>query len=171
MIDDQEILDERARRLAMVSADTVAATGPGVLEVVTFTLSGERYAIETRYVREIVPLADFTPVPRSPAFLFGVINLRGEVLAVFDLRPVFGLTQGTISDLFRVIVLGNDCPEFGVLAETVHEVTAFPTNALYDLPAAGNHHAYLRGVTAEMLALVDGQLVLNDPLFSVNDGR
>jgi purine-binding chemotaxis protein CheW len=171
MIDGQAILDERARRLAAASADVTIATGAEVLEVATFILSGERYAIETRYIREIVPLADFTPVPRSPSFLFGVVNLRGEVLAVFDLRPLLGLGQGSISDLFRVIVLGRERAEFGVLADAVHEVTTFPTAALFDLPGTDDRQRYVRGVTTEALVVLDGQLVLNDTQFSIDDGR
>ena len=92
MIDKRAILDERARRLAAPISDATIATE--VLEVATFTLSGERYAIETRYVREIVALADFTPVPGGPSVLFGVVNLRGDVLAVFDLRSLLGLARG-----------------------------------------------------------------------------
>ena len=171
MIDGQAILDERARRLAAAIADVTFATGAEVLEVATFTLSGERYAIETRYIREIVPLADFTPVPRSPSFLFGVVNLRGDVLAVFDLRPLLGLGQGSISDLFRVIVLGRERAEFGVLADAVHEVTTLPAAALFDLPGTDGHHRFVRGVTTEALAVLDGQLVLNDTQFSIDDGR
>jgi purine-binding chemotaxis protein CheW len=170
MIDGQAILDERARRLAAPIGDAANATQAELLEVATFTLSGEQYAIETRYVREIVPLADFTPVPRSPNSLFGVVNLRGEVLAVFDLRPLLGLGQGSISDLFRVIVLGRERAEFGVLADAVDDVRMLPAD-LFDLPGSDDQHRYVRGVTTEALAVLDGELVLNDTRFYIDDGR
>ena len=171
MIDGQAILAERARRLAAVIGGAADAAASDVLEVAAFTLAGERYAIETRYIREIVPLADFTPVPRGPSFLFGVVNVRGDILAVFDLRALLGLTQGTISDSFRVIVLGTERAEFGVLADAVHEVTTFPAAAVLDPPGTDDRRRYVRGVTAEALAVLDGRLVLNDTRFAIDDGR
>jgi purine-binding chemotaxis protein CheW len=171
MIDGQAILDERARRLAVKIDDAAAAPAGEIFEVATFSLSGERYAIETKYIREIVALADFTPVPHSPNFLFGVVNLHGDVLAVFDLRPLLGLGRGSISDLFRVIVLGEERAEFGVLADGVDEVTTIAAAALFDLPGTDDQHRYVRGVTADALALLDARFVLDDTRFSINDGR
>ena len=171
MTDEQTILDDRARRLAVVIGDASTAASAAAIEVATFTLSGEQYAIETRYIREIIPLADFTPVPLGPSFLFGVANVNGNVLAVFDLSPLLGLGQGSISDLCRVIVLGTERAEFGVLADAVHEVTTFPTPTLFDLARGDDQHRYVRGVTADALAVLDGQLMLNDSRFSIDDGR
>lgn len=167
MIDKRAILDERARRLAAVAGE--AATPPAEeLEVATFTLAGEEYAIETRYVREIIPLGDFTPVPGGPNFLFGVVNLRGEILAVFDLRPLLGLAGERISDLFRIIVLGNPRAEFGVLVDAVHEVTKLPLAVVLDIPGTDEHHRYVRGVTKDALVLLDGGLLINEPRFALD---
>ena len=73
--------------------------------------------------------------------------------------------------MYRVIVLGTERAEFGVLADAVHEVTRFPAAALFDLSGTDDHHRYVRGVTTEALAVLDGQLVLNDTRFSIDDGR
>src|SRR5947209_1803679 len=73
------VMDERARALARVPAETAAVRA---LEAVVFELSGERYALETAHVHEVVRLAGLTPLPGAPDYLAGVTNLRGQILAV-----------------------------------------------------------------------------------------
>ena len=107
-------MEERARRLARPAAE-VRGSGD-TLEIVVFGLASERYAVENRYVREVVRLADLAPVPGAPEFMAGVTNLRGEILAVVDLRRFFGVPARGITDTSRVVVLGADEAEFGVLA-------------------------------------------------------
>jgi purine-binding chemotaxis protein CheW len=113
------VMDERARALARVPARPPRAAE--VMKVAVLTLARERYAIETRYVRRVVRLEDLTPIPGAPEFLSGVINLRGEILDVFDLRVLFGLAAGAATERSRVVVLGDDRDEFGVLADAAHE--------------------------------------------------
>src|ERR1700681_2590456 len=110
----QEVMEERARKLARASSRDLQAAS--LLEVATFVLANEHYAIETHYVQKVVRLTEYTPVPGTPDFLVGVVNLRGDVLAVIDLRKFFGLPPRGLTDLSRVIVLGGDRPEVGVLA-------------------------------------------------------
>ncbi len=83
------MLDERARALARVPP--AAPKASEVLEIATFALANEHYGVETRFVREVVRMADFTPLPGAPSFLVGVLNLRGEILALIDLRTFFGV--------------------------------------------------------------------------------
>src|SRR5207302_8831124 len=104
------LLEERARALARPPA---AAPAGDALQVVAFALANERYGIETRHVREVVRLTDYTPVPGAPDFLLGVMNLRGEVLAVIELRKFLGVATRGVSDLSRVLVVGGDRAEFG----------------------------------------------------------
>ena len=91
------VLDERARALARVPP--AAPKASEVLEIATFALANEHYGVETRYVREVVRLADYTPLPGAPAFLVGVLNLRGEILALIDLRTFFGVPARGLTDL------------------------------------------------------------------------
>jgi purine-binding chemotaxis protein CheW len=156
------VMEERARDLARVAPRAPLAAE--VLEVVTFGLANERYAVETRHVREVVRFADFTPVPGAPDFLVGLINLRGEVLAVFDLRRSFGVAASAPTDLARVIVLGNERAECGVLADAVHEVTVLRIDEVHEPPGsvAGAGRDYLRGVTAGALIVLDGAALLGD---------
>ncbi|MEO8605601.1 MAG: chemotaxis protein CheW [bacterium] len=163
----REILDARARDLAQ--AGDAPAQRATEVEVVTFALANERYAIETRYVLEVLKLATITQLPRQ--LLIGVINLHGDILAVFDLRTLLGAPTRAISDLFRIMVLGQDQPEFGVLADTVDEVRMLSTDTVLALPdsvrSAGRE--LLRGVTTDALIMLDGGLLLADERFRVNE--
>jgi purine-binding chemotaxis protein CheW len=156
-------MDERARALARVPP-TAPAAGE-TIEVVVFELAKESYAIETLYVSEVVRLADFTPVPGTPEFLVGVTNLRGAILAVVDLRRFLNLPAKGLTDLSRVVVLGRDRPELGLLADVAHEVTPIRLDAVLEPPesVAGIGREYLRGVTARGLILLDGARLLADP--------
>jgi purine-binding chemotaxis protein CheW len=157
------IMDERARVLAAPAAPPVRADQ--VLEVVTFTLAREHYAVEAGYVREIVRARDVTPVPGASNLVLGVMNLRGEVLAVFDLRPLFGLLAHAPDEVTHVIVIGRERAELGLAADAVHEVASVPNDALSDVTAtvAGTGQDLLRGVTPDALIVIDGGAVLNSP--------
>jgi purine-binding chemotaxis protein CheW len=69
------VLEERARALARVPSQGLPKAG--LIHVATFALGNERYALDTRYVREVVRFTDYTPIPDSPDFLVGLTNLRG----------------------------------------------------------------------------------------------
>jgi purine-binding chemotaxis protein CheW len=158
----REVLQDRARALAQ--PPPTAPHAADVLEVVLFRLADEHYALESRFVREVVRLVAATPIPGTPDFLVGVINLRGEILAVFDLRPFFGLERTESTDLARVLVLGNDRPEFGILADEAREVVTVHTDEILEPPGsvAGVGREYMCGVTRDALVVLDGAVLLQD---------
>ncbi|HKI33968.1 MAG TPA: chemotaxis protein CheW [Gemmataceae bacterium] len=156
------VMEERALALARVPPR--APDAAEVLEVVTFSLANERYAVETCHAHEVVRFGDLTPVPGAPDFLVGLHNLRGEILAVFDLRRFFGVADQGLTELARLVVLGGDHAEFGVLADAVHEVTILRIDEVHGAPAsaAGPGREYLRGVSAGGLVVLDGAVLLRD---------
>ena len=82
----KEILKARARALARESgAGTVVQT----IEVIEFLLAYERYAMELDHVREVFPLKEITPLPGTPPFVLGIINVRGQIVSVVDLKKFF----------------------------------------------------------------------------------
>lgn len=161
----REVLEERARLLARVPAPTPRAAE--ILEVIVFSVAGERYAIASRYVREVVRLTEPTPVPGTPDHLAGVINLRGEIVAVFDLRPFFGLSGSGDASPSRILVLGGGRNEFGVLADAAHEVVPLRIEDVLPPPdtVAGPGREFLRGMTADALVVLDGARLLQDRRF------
>jgi purine-binding chemotaxis protein CheW len=158
----EAVMEDRARALARIPTAPPGATE--VIEVATFSVANEHYAIETRHICEVARFVDVTPVPGAPDFFAGLLNLRGEILAVFDLRRFFGLTSGEVSELSRVIVLGRDCVEFGMLAGALGEVRTVRIDELHELPGsvAGISREFVRGVTARALVVLDGAAMLHD---------
>lgn len=155
-------LEARAQRLARPLGEAVDAAGR--IEVVTWRVMTERFALETTYVREITRVRELTAVPRAPAFLAGICNIHGEIVPAFDLRKLLGLGSGGLSDLSYLVVVGDGTPEFGILADSVETVMSLADQAIVtgSLPATGAT-ACLRGLTQEGLLVLDGAALLSEP--------
>jgi purine-binding chemotaxis protein CheW len=166
----RSVLEQRARMLARVPPAEVAQDE--VIEVVTFALADERYGLPARYVREVVRVTDFTPVPRAPSLLTAVINLRGEILPIFDLGQLFGIQQRGPTDASRVIIVGEQQAEFGVHADAAYEVLTVRTEAVQEPPATipGSSRRILHGVLSDGLILFDGAVLLRDARLAIDQG-
>jgi len=166
----RRILEERARVLAR----PVTGKSPaGQVELLIFSLSGETWALETRSVREVAALADFTPVPGASPHLLGITNLRGEILPVFDLRGLTGLATKGVTDLSRLLVLGADRDELGLLAGEVREVRPVAPGEIFDPPetVAAASRGLLRGITRDAVMVLDGDALLRDPRLSASESQ
>jgi len=164
----REILTARARELARpVGREGAGAT----LEVLEFLLSFESYAIEISWVVEAYPLRDLTPLPGTPPFVLGIINVRGRILSLIDIRVFFDLPQKGLTNLNRVIILRSGEMEFGILADEIIGTRSIPLEELQPpLPTlTGIREEYLKGVTRERTALLDGEKLLGDRKIVVND--
>ncbi len=168
---------EEARRVLKARA-AVLAREPGRvepaaerLEVVEFVLAGERYAVESIRVREVVPLEHLTPLPCTPAFVLGIMNLRGEMLSVVDLKKFFDLPEKGLTDLNKVVVLESATMRFGVLADAVVGVRNLPLGGIQpSLPTlTGIREEYLRGVTPERTVILDAGRLLGDERMVVRE--
>lgn len=91
-------------------------------QLVVFDLATESYGVEISAVREIIRLQEITRVPRTPAFVEGVINLRGKVIPVIDLRKRFGLPAGEEDKENRIVVVDIGGHDIGVIVDAVTEV-------------------------------------------------
>jgi purine-binding chemotaxis protein CheW len=111
------------------------------LEVLTLDLEGEMFAIEAVHVREILDLVPITDVPRGPPFINGLINVRGKVVPLADLRIRFGMEQRPPTVDTRIIVLelefDGEPVIAGIRADKVHEVVEVPASALREAPKVG----------------------------------
>jgi purine-binding chemotaxis protein CheW len=163
------ILHERA--VALARPLRVESPPEELLELLEFRLANERYALETRHVVEVHPLRDLTPLPGTPAFIRGIVNLRGRILPVFDLKKFFALPEQGVTDLHRIIVVrGNDL-ELGLLADVVTSVHSIGTESLAPpLPTLSEIAAeYLKGVSEDRLVVLDLDRILADPKIVVHD--
>jgi len=161
----------RARAQALARPPEQAPAAETLLEVLEFRLAQERYAVETRHVHEVVPLKDLTPLPCTPPFVLGIVNVRGRITPVIDIKKFFDLPDQGLTDLHRIIrVRGNDL-ELGLLAEVIVGVRTIPVDSLQpSLPTlTGIRADYLKGVTAERLVVLDLDRVLADPKIIVHE--
>ncbi len=158
----QKILQARAQALAHESQP--AQTAGEHIEVVEFVLAQEHYAIESRYIRDVCPLEQLTPVPCTPPFVLGIIHLRGEILSVIDIKKFFDLPEKGLSDLNKVVVLASDNMYFGVLADAIVGAHQIPLADIQpSLPTlTGIRAEYLLGVTPGRTVVLDGEKLLTD---------
>ena len=169
LAEKQVVLRRRAKALAL--EPTVKARTEEHLVVVEFSLAYEQYGIESSYVREIYPLKDLTPLPCTPAFVLGVINVRGKILSVIDIKKFFDLPDKGLTDLNKVIILHTNQMEFGTLADAILGISLIPLSAIQSsLPTlTGIRAEYLRGVTKERLVILDAKALLLDKKIIVHE--
>ena len=163
----RRILRERARALARRAEEKAPAEKP--YEVLEFLLAYERYAIETRYVREVYPLKDLSPVPCTPKFVLGVINVRGQILSVIDIKKFFELPEKGLTDLNKVIIAQSGSMQLGILADVILGVREIADEDIQpSLPTlTGIRAEYLLGVNKDRLVVLDVRKILSDPTILV----
>lgn len=167
--DARQILRARAQALARPPERPEVAESS--LELLEFRLARESYALETRHVREVYPLKNLTPLPCTPPFVLGIVNVRGRITPVIDIKKFFDLPDKGLTDLHRVILVGNDDLELGLLADVIVGVRTVPLDALQASLATltGIRADYLKGVTAERLVVLDLDRILADPKIIVDE--
>jgi len=164
----RRVLKARARALAREPEQERAADA---LELVEFLLAHETYGVESRYVREVYPLENLTRLPCTPSFVLGIVNLRGEILSVVDIRKFFDLPEKGLTDLNKVIVLHSESMRFGILADAILGVRRVPLSEVQpSLPTlTGIREKYLKGVTRERTVLLDAEKLLADEKIIVEE--
>lgn len=165
----RQILRSRAEALARPPA--AANQQHAAFEFVEFTLANEHYAVENQWGEEVCPFKDLTPLPCVPPFISGIVNVRGRILAVLDLKKFFDLPDKGITDLHRIILIRGEELEFGLLADTVTGVRSLPWPSLQPAPATlgGIRSEYIKGVTAERMILLDMARLVTDPRILIHD--
>lgn len=161
----------RARAIALAQPPAEERKGDGTLEVIEFSLAHERYAVQTSLVREVLNLRELTPVPYTPAWMAGVLNLRGKIIAVLDLRKFFDLPEQGIADTHKVIVLSDEDMEMGLLADDVAGVSEVQAHELNNsMPTlSGVRTEYLKGVRSDGLVVLAAGKILSSERLMVNE--
>ena len=156
-------IQESTDRESSVSAAT------GTTQLVGFRLGNEEYGVEITKVREIMLMSEITQIPEMPAYIKGLINIRGTVIPVIDLRVRFGLVAGELTGESRTIVLSVDDKMIGVIVDAVTEVLRITHDQIAPPPptVAGLGREYLTG----LIKLEDRLLILLniDKIFSRED--
>ena len=153
------------------SASSTSSRGGKYL---TFALGNEEFGLPILAVREIIKFMDVTAVPKTPAFVRGVINLRGQVISVVDLRAKFDMPQAERTDETCIIVVetrgrsGARAVSMGVVVDRVREVQNIAEDAIEDPPTFGTSavdNDFIRGmgkVGQAVKILLDIDRVLSD---------
>lgn len=137
--------DTRKRRGA---GQAVPTEGEEVLELLTFQLADEEYAIELRMIREIIRPTAMTPVPRTIPFIKGILSLRGTIIPIFDLRTRLGLSESPQSRHTRILVVTLSRGLMGLIADHVTGVAKVKAGDIEPPPSTGGASSeHLKGVT------------------------
>jgi chemotaxis signal transduction protein len=162
------ILSERAARMLPPEPGTLVCK---VTEILRFHLAYQEYALEMKFVQEVILTGEITPVPGTPDFISGICAVRGRIISLVDLRALFRIPEKGLTDLNRVIVISDGKLTFGVLADTISGVGTVAINQLVpprpeDLPGG---QRYLTGVMGGNLYVLDGAAILGDPGIIIDD--
>ncbi|HEY0924827.1 MULTISPECIES: chemotaxis protein CheW [Rheinheimera] len=138
-----------------------------VLQWVTFKLQEETYGINVMQVQEVLRYTEIAPVPGSPDYVLGIINLRGNVVTVIDTRTRFGLEPADITDNSRIVIIEAEKQVIGILVDSVAEVVYLKQSEVDTAPNVGTEESarFIQGVSnreGELLILVDLNKLLSD---------
>lgn len=171
-MDDKEILKDRARELAKKEVALASNEGLGK-EMLGFMLSGEHYAIETSFVTEALSIYEMTQIPGTPPFLNGVMNVRGRIIPVVNLKKFFALKEEGIAASTKAIILSTEAYEVAVLTDAILPTLWLSESSIK--PAPSNLHGigsdYLLGVTSEAIIIIDGYSLINKLEYSLTSKK
>ncbi len=151
----------------MAYSDEEESSGGPLIQFVTFVLMDETYGINVMQVQEVLRVTEIAPVPGAPAYVLGIINLRGNVVTVIDTRKRFGLPPAETNDASRIIVIESEKQVVGILVDAVAEVVELREGDIDVAPNVGTEDSsrYILGVATRedgLLILVDLNKLLSD---------
>lgn len=140
---------------------TNSGTTGSLLQLVTFKVAEEEYGVDILSVQEIIRHTGITKVPSAPAFVEGILNLRGKVIPIIDMRKRFGLVPKDPDPQTRIVVFALESGVIGCLVDSVSEVLRLPADMVDAPPAAvtGVDSRYIRGV-GRLGSERDGRLLI-----------
>lgn len=155
--------------MTTTAAERVA--GDAVMQLVTFRLKDETFGINVMQVQEVLRVSEIAPVPGAPAYVLGIVNLRGNVVTVIDTRTRFGLPPTDLSDTSRIVIIESEEQVVGILVDSVAEVVELGQAEIDAAPNVGNHESsrYILGVASRddsLLIVVDLNKLLTEQEWS-----
>lgn len=160
----------RERATSLARRERLRDARESVMEVVSFRLGHEVYAVESRHVGEVFPLKTVTPLPGTPPFVLGIVNLRGQILSLVDLKVLLQLprvprTEGV------VLVLRSDDMEMGLVADAFEGVQGLLRKEITPPLASlsGFGATSLLGIWRGEMVLLDAGRILKDRSLVVNE--
>ena len=164
----EAIFDRRAEALA---APPTPPRPADAFEALVFALGQERYAFPSSQVSEVRRIDQLTALPSAPAFVAGLVNVRGRIVPVLDLRPLFGVTSAVEAPQAVVLVRASE-GDVAVLATDQPNVTWLRASELGALPLeapTGLDPRYVQGVTSDLVTVLDALRLLADQRLVVQE--
>ena len=152
-----EKMSQVLEKLASENEDTLTSM------YLTFKLGHEDYGIEVRYVTEIVGMQKITEVPDMPGFVKGVVNLRGQVIPVIDMRIRFHMDSRPYDERTCIVVVNINEMQVGLVVDTISEVRNIEEKQISPTPA--NSPPYIQGMAKigdRVVILLEGQRILHE---------
>ena len=139
-----------------------------VLQLVSFCIGNEEFGVDILKVQEINRVVDITKVPRSPEFVEGIINLRGNVIPIIDLRKRFNLELSEHDKNTRIVVVDIEGQTMGMVVDSVSEVLRIPSSTIEPTPdvVTSVESDYIKGV-----AKLDNRLLIHLDLSKILSGE
>jgi len=176
LLPKSEIYPEKVREILAIRAGQMAGSNveaeEGVpIEILTFRLMYQEYAIEMEYIREVMIHDEITPVPGTPEYIAGICAVRGEIISLVDLRILFTLPEKGLTDLNRVIVLTDGTITFGILADYITDIGSITPEQVFPpgMTSSPVMHEYVKGMLGDSIIMLDANKILSDPAMVVDD--
>ena len=159
----QAILDARAESLSQTSlAERLQIRHIDVLE---FVLSGERFAVEAKMVKEANKLKHVTSLPGAPDFILGLLNFRGQILPLLDLRKILELAPASQRNELQIMVVESRACQLGLAVDEITGILSIPEDEIQSAAqiASPSLAPLLKGIRCDRLAILDIEALLADP--------
>jgi len=138
------------------------------LPLLTFILGAETFGVHALHAKEILKVPQVVRVPRTPASVLGIVNLRGRITPVIDVRSALGIKGGSVGDNGRVVIMELGKLYTGMLVEEVLGITQVPREEINSVAVAFSKKEYLEGqvlIDDRPLVIIDMEKLLNAPDF------
>ena len=154
-------MEDRDTKVARKQSDEI-------LQLVSFKIGTEEFGVDILKVQEINRMVDITKVPRSPEFVEGIINLRGKVIPIIDLRKRFNMDLSDHDKNTRIVVVDIEGQTMGMVVDSVSEVLRIPASTIEPTPdvVTSVESEYIRGV-----AKLDNRLLIHLDLSKILTGE
>jgi purine-binding chemotaxis protein CheW len=145
----------------------IALSGKTELQVIAFSLGREMYGVDVHQIKEIIKVKECVKVPNAPDYVEGVINLRGQITPIINLRKVFGMEQHPMDENSRIIMVELESDVVGLIVDSVVGVVTTPLREVVKPPvlAASGANTFITGIIrteANLVILIDVVKLMNE---------
>ncbi|MBI9068212.1 MAG: chemotaxis protein CheW [Salinivirgaceae bacterium] len=167
--DKKTILKQRADKLS-ISLEKKVVSGEQI-KVLEFLLSTEKYAIDSTYINEVISISEITPLPCTPDFIVGIINLRGKIISVMDIKKFLSISGADTANIKKVIIVKHSDIELGIIADEILGNSIIQLNEIQTKVTSITdvNKNFITGVTNKKLIVLDIKELLLSEKIIINE--